>query len=66
VTYLSDASAVGGSPAAEVIEGLVTNGEVGKSYFEREWYGRDRSTPEALREAEDMARGLLGSLREAA
>jgi hypothetical protein len=35
-------------------------------HFEREWYGRDQSTPESLREAEDMARGLLGSLREAA
>ncbi|HEX7183690.1 MAG TPA: DUF4129 domain-containing protein [Thermoanaerobaculia bacterium] len=34
--------------------------------FEREWYGRDRSTPEALREAEDLARGILDSLREAA
>jgi Domain of unknown function (DUF4129) len=34
--------------------------------FEREWYGRDSSTPESLREAEDVARGLLGSLREAA
>lgn len=35
-------------------------------HFEREWYGRDESTPEALGEAEDMARGLLGELREAA
>lgn len=35
-------------------------------HFEREWYGRDQSSPEALREAEDLARGLLGSLREAA
>lgn len=35
-------------------------------HFEREWYGRDQSTPESLREAEDTARGLLGSLREAA
>jgi hypothetical protein len=35
-------------------------------HFEREWYGRDESTPEALGEAEDMARGLLGALREAA
>ncbi|HKH48549.1 MAG TPA: DUF4129 domain-containing protein [Thermoanaerobaculia bacterium] len=35
-------------------------------HFEREWYGRDASTSESLREAEDMARGLLGSLREAA
>lgn len=34
--------------------------------FEREWYGRDRSTPEALRETEDLARGILDSLREAA
>lgn len=35
-------------------------------HFEREWYGRDQSSPEALREAEALARGLLGSLREAA
>ncbi|HJX26631.1 MAG TPA: DUF4129 domain-containing protein [Thermoanaerobaculia bacterium] len=35
-------------------------------HFEREWYGRDESTPEALGEAEGMARGLLGALREAA
>jgi len=35
-------------------------------HFEREWYGRDASTSESLHEAEDMARGLLGSLREAA
>lgn len=35
-------------------------------HFEREWYGRDQSTPEALGEAEDMARGLMGALREAA
>jgi hypothetical protein len=35
-------------------------------HFEREWYGRDASTSESLREAEDMARALLGSLREAA
>lgn len=35
-------------------------------HFEREWYGRDESAPEALGEAEDMARGLLGALREAA
>jgi hypothetical protein len=34
--------------------------------FEREWYGRDQSTPEALAEAEELARGLLGALREAA
>jgi hypothetical protein len=34
--------------------------------FEREWYGRDSSTPEALDEAEGLARGLLGALREAA
>jgi uncharacterized protein DUF4129 len=32
-------------------------------HFEREWYGRDRSTPEALRESEDMALGLLSSVR---
>ncbi|HYN21033.1 MAG TPA: DUF4129 domain-containing protein [Thermoanaerobaculia bacterium] len=30
-------------------------------HFEREWYGRDRSTPEALRESEAMALGLLSS-----
>lgn len=32
-------------------------------HFEREWYGRDRSTPEALRESEEMALGLLSSAR---
>jgi len=34
--------------------------------FEREWYGRDQSTPEALGETEELARGLLGAFREAA
>jgi hypothetical protein len=34
--------------------------------FEREWYGRDRSTPEALRESEEMALGLLAAVRERA
>ena len=34
--------------------------------FEREWYGRDRSSPEALEESEGMARGLLDVVREAA
>lgn len=35
-------------------------------HFEREWYGRDRSEPEALREAEEMALGLLSTARERA
>lgn len=35
-------------------------------HFEREWYGRDRSDPEALREAEEMALGLLSAARERA
>jgi hypothetical protein len=34
--------------------------------FEREWYGRATSTPEALDAAEHLARGLLAALREAA
>jgi hypothetical protein len=34
--------------------------------FEREWYGRDQSTPEALAEAGGLAAGLLGALREEA
>jgi hypothetical protein len=34
--------------------------------FEREWYGRDHSTPEALDEAAELAGSLLGALREAA
>jgi len=34
--------------------------------FEREWYGRDHSTPEALDEAAGLAGSLLGALREAA
>jgi hypothetical protein len=32
-------------------------------HFEREWYGRDRSTPEALRESEAMALDLLSAVR---
>ncbi len=32
-------------------------------HFEREWYGRDRSSDEALAAAEEMARGLLGAVR---
>lgn len=35
-------------------------------HFEREWYGRDRSTPEALREGEEMALSLLSAVRERA
>ncbi|HET9228393.1 MAG TPA: DUF4129 domain-containing protein [Thermoanaerobaculia bacterium] len=35
-------------------------------HFEREWYGRDQSTPEALRESEDMALNLLSVVRERA
>ncbi len=35
-------------------------------HFEREWYGRDRSTPEALRETEEMALSLLSAVRERA
>lgn len=35
-------------------------------HFEREWYGRDHSTPEALRESEQMALALLSSVRERA
>ncbi len=34
--------------------------------FEREWYGRDASTAEALDEAAELAGSLLGALREAA
>jgi len=34
--------------------------------FEREWYGRDTSAPEALEEAAELAHGVLGALREAA
>ena len=34
--------------------------------FEREWYGRDRSTTEALQESEDLARSLVAVIREAA
>jgi hypothetical protein len=32
-------------------------------HFEREWYGRDRSSPEALAASQDLARRLLDSLR---
>ena len=32
-------------------------------HFEREWYGRDRSSEEALAAAEEMARGLLLAVR---
>jgi hypothetical protein len=35
-------------------------------HFEREWYGRDHSTPEALRETEEMALSLLSAVRERA
>lgn len=35
-------------------------------HFEREWYGRDQSTPEALRESEEMALALLSAVRERA
>lgn len=35
-------------------------------HFEREWYGRDRSSAEALRESEEMARTLLSAVRERA
>ncbi len=35
-------------------------------HFEREWYGRDRSTAESFQEAEDMARSLLADFVEAA
>lgn len=35
-------------------------------HFEREWYGRDISTPEALRESEEMALSLLSAVRERA
>ena len=35
-------------------------------HFEREWYGRDQSTAEALRESEDMAQTLLSAVRERA
>jgi hypothetical protein len=35
-------------------------------HFEREWYGRDLSTPEALRESEEMALSLLSAVRERA
>lgn len=35
-------------------------------HFEREWYGRDQSTPEALRESAEMALALLSAVRERA
>ncbi|MFL6201563.1 MAG: DUF4129 domain-containing protein [Thermoanaerobaculia bacterium] len=35
-------------------------------HFEREWYGRDQSTAEALRESEEMALSLLSAVRERA
>jgi hypothetical protein len=35
-------------------------------HFEREWYGRDRSDPEALRESEAMALSILNAVRESA
>lgn len=35
-------------------------------HFEREWYGRDSSTPEAQRESEEMALSLLSAVRERA
>lgn len=35
-------------------------------HFEREWYGRDRSEPDTLREAEEMALALLSAARERA
>lgn len=35
-------------------------------HFEREWYGRDVSTPDALRESEEMALSLLSAVRERA
>jgi hypothetical protein len=34
--------------------------------FEREWYGRDRSDAEALRESEAMALSILAAIRESA
>ena len=43
--------------AAEVIEGLVTNGEGGKSHFEREWYGFDHAEAGAIL-AEDWGLAL--------
>jgi Domain of unknown function (DUF4129) len=35
-------------------------------HFEREWYGRDTSTSDALRESEEMALALLSAVRERA
>lgn len=32
--------------------------------FEREWYGRERSAPEALAAAAELASGLLGAVRD--
>jgi uncharacterized protein DUF4129 len=35
-------------------------------HFEREWYGRERSSPEALSVSEELATGLLAAVREGA
>jgi hypothetical protein len=35
-------------------------------HFEREWYGREQSDPDALRESEAMALALLSAIRERA
>ena len=43
--------------AAEVIEGLVVNGDGGKSFFEREWYGFDHAEAGAIL-AEDWGLAL--------
>jgi len=43
--------------AAEVIEGLVANGDGGKSFFEREWYGFDHAEAGAIL-AEDWGLAL--------
>ncbi len=43
--------------AAEVIEGLVSNGDGGKSFFEREWYGFDHAEAGAIL-AEDWGLAL--------
>ena len=49
--FLADAT------AAEVIEGLVDDGEGGRSYFEREWYGFDHAEAGAIL-AEDWGLAL--------
>jgi len=49
--FLADAT------AAEVIEGLVVDGEGGRSYFEREWYGFDHAEAGAIL-AEDWGLAL--------